>query len=130
MLEEIDLFRLSHTMARHAGARQAVVAQNMAHADTPGYAARDIAPFSAHLEAGPGFAPRATRPGHLNGSPAGALPGFEPRIDRAAVRDPNGNSVSLESEMLRGVEVSRQHNRALAIYRSGLNVLRAAIGRN
>jgi len=130
MLEEIDLFRLSYAMARHAGARQAVVAQNMAHADTPGYAARDIAPFSAHLETGPGFAPRATRPGHLNGSLTRTRPDYEPQIDRAAVRDPNGNSVALETEMLRGVEVSRQHNRALAIYRSGLNVLRAAIGRN
>ncbi|MFB9148530.1 FlgB family protein [Roseovarius ramblicola] len=127
MLEEIDLFRLSHAMARHAGARQAVVAQNMANADTPGYAARDIAPFSAYLEGGAGFAARATRPGHF-GAPATA-PGFAPRIDRGAVRDPNGNSVALETEMLRGVEVRRQHDRALAIYRSGLNVLRAAIGR-
>jgi len=130
MLEEIDLFRLSHAMARHAGARQAVVAQNMAHADTPGYAARDIAPFSAYLGGTAGFAPRATRPGHLNGSHAGIAPGFAPRIDRTATRDPNGNSVALETEMLRAVEVRRQHNRALAIWRSGLGVLRAAIGRN
>lgn len=128
MLEEIDLFRLSHAMARHAGARQAVVARNMAHADTPGYGARDIAPFAAHIEGDARFAPRATRPGHLNGSLTGL--GFEPRIDRDAVRDPNGNSVALETEMLRGVEVKRQHDRALAIYRSGLSVLRAAIGRN
>jgi len=128
MLEQIDLFRLSHAMARHAGARQAVVAQNMANADTPGYAARDITPFATHVEGRSGFTPRATRPGHLSGSGPGR--GFEPRIDRDAVRDPNRNSVALETEMLRGVEVRRQHNRALAIYRSGLNVLRAAIGRS
>lgn len=127
MLEEIDLFRLSHAMARHAGARQAIVAQNMAHADTPGYAARDIASFTTHFEGRLGFAPRATRPGHLD-TPASA-PGFAPHVDRTAVRDPNGNSVALETEMLRGVEVRRQHDRALAIYRAGLNVLRAAIGR-
>jgi flagellar basal-body rod protein FlgB len=130
MLEEIDLFRLAHAMARHAGARQAVVAQNMAHADTPGYAARDIAPFAAHLGESGGVAPRATRPGHFDPGPAGTPPGFAPQIDRTAVRDPNGNSVALETEMLRGIEVKRQHDRALAIYRSGLNVLRAAIGRN
>jgi flagellar basal-body rod protein FlgB len=128
MLEEIDLFRLSHAMARHAGTRQAVVAQNMAHADTPGYAARDIAPFAAHFEDAAGFAPRATRPGHLAGRGQGA--DFEPRIDRDATRDPNGNSVALESEMLRSVEVKRQHDRALAIYRAGLGVLRTAIGRS
>lgn len=125
MFENLEIFRLSHAMARHAGARQAVVARNMANADTPGYRARDIAPFSEVLEAGPGM--RATRPGHRFG---GEGPGvFEPRIERGAARDPNGNSVSLETEMLRGVEVQRQHSRALAIYRSGLSVLRAALGR-
>ncbi|MGR3461383.1 MAG: FlgB family protein [Roseovarius sp.] len=128
MLEEIDLFRLSYAMARHAGARQAVVAQNMAHADTPGYGARDIAPFASYLEGRAGFVPRTTRPGHLAGSRAGRE--FVPRIDRDAVRDPNGNSVALETEMLRGVEVKRQHDRALAIYRSGLSVLRTAVGRS
>lgn len=127
MLEEIDLFRLSHAMARHAGARQAVVAQNMAHADTPGYGARDIAPFSAYVEGDSGFALRATRPGHFVGTGSGGE--FEPRIERDAIRDPNGNSVALETEMLRGVEVKRQHDRALAIYRAGLSVLRTAIGR-
>ena len=127
MLEEINIFRLSGAMARHAGARQAVVAQNMANADTPGYGARDIAPFSAHVEGGSGFALRATRPGHFAGTGSGGA--FEPRIDRDAIRDPNGNSVALETEMLRGVEVKRQHDRALAIYRAGLSVLRTAIGR-
>ncbi len=128
MLEEIDLFRLSHAMARHAGARQAVVAQNMANADTPGYGARDIAPFAAHLGDGPGFVARATRPGHLTGPAPGRE--FEARIERDAIRDPNGNSVALETEMLRGVDTKRQHDRALAIYRAGLNVLRTAIGRS
>jgi len=127
MFENLDIFRMSHAMARHAGARQAVVAQNMANADTPGYAARDIAPFTALYETGGrGDPPRATRPGHLLGNGPG---GFEPITDREATRDPNGNSVSLETEMLRAIDVQRQHNRALAIYRSSLTVLRSALGR-
>ncbi|PKQ13590.1 MAG: flagellar biosynthesis protein FlgB [Alphaproteobacteria bacterium HGW-Alphaproteobacteria-1] len=126
MFENLEVFRLSHALARHAGARQAVVAQNMANADTPDYAARDIAPFSAHLEATQGM--RATRPGHLFGQ-SGPL-AFEAHEERGAARDPNGNSVSLETEMLRAVDVQRQHGRALAIYRSGLTVLRTAISRS
>jgi flagellar basal-body rod protein FlgB len=126
MFENLDVFRLSHALARHAGARQAVVAQNMANADTPDYAARDIAPFSAYLDAPPGM--RATRPGHLFGQ-GGPQP-FEPHAERGTARDPNGNSVSLETEMLRAVDVQRQHGRALAIYRSGLTVLRTAISRS
>jgi|SRR6056297_928919 len=128
MFDNLDVFTLSHAMARHAGKRQAVVSQNMANADTPGYVARDVAPFSAHVSGEDAFAARATRPGHL----FGAAPGrdFEVMTDRSAARDPNGNSVSLESEMLRGVEAKRQHDRALAIYKSGLTVLRTALGRN
>jgi flagellar basal-body rod protein FlgB len=127
MFENLDIFRMSHAMARHAGARQAVVAQNLANADTPGYAARDIAPFTALYEpGGRGEAPRATRPGHLLGGGRG---GFELFTDEAATRDPNGNSVSLETEMLRAIDVQRQHDRALAIYRSSLTVLRTALGR-
>jgi flagellar basal-body rod protein FlgB len=61
--------------------------------------------------------------------------GAEARLDFAvakdpdAVADPNGNSVALETEMLRAVDVKRQHDRALAIYKSSLTVLRTAIGR-
>ncbi|MBC7131947.1 MAG: FlgB family protein [Roseovarius sp.] len=126
MFENLDVFRLSHALARHAGARQAVVAQNMANADTPGYAAREIAPFAAFVDAAPGM--RATRPGHLFGQ--GDTPRFEARTERGATRDPNGNSVSLETEMLRAVDLARDHDRALAIYRSGMTVLRTAISRS
>ena len=128
MFENLDIFRMSYAMARHAGARQAVVAQNMANADTPGYAARDIAAFAALYEtSGRSAAPRATRPGHLLGS--GGSTGPDPFTDDEATRDPNGNSVSLETEMLRAIDVQRQHDRAIAIYRSSLTVLRTALGR-
>ena len=60
----------------------------------------------------------------------GGGPEFEARQARGAARDPNGNSVSLETEMLRAVDVQRQHSLALAIYRSGLSVLRTAISRS
>lgn len=128
MFENLDVFRMSYAMATHAGARQAVVAQNMANADTPGYAARDIVPFETLYDgAGATPAPRATRPGHLLGQGAG---GELASIERdGAQRDPNGNSVALETEMLNAVEVKRQHDRAIAIYRSSLTVLRSALGR-
>ncbi|MDG1803103.1 MAG: flagellar biosynthesis protein FlgB, partial [Paracoccaceae bacterium] len=42
---------------------------------------------------------------------------------------PNGNSVSLEQEMLRSVDAQRQHNRALAIYKHTMTVLRSSLGR-
>ncbi|HEY9038379.1 MAG TPA: FlgB family protein [Roseovarius sp.] len=114
-------------MAQHAGARQSVLARNLANADTPGYKARDIAPFAQTYEGGSGFAPRATRPGHVSESAGGYA--VEMRDAADGETDPNGNSVSLEQEMLKSVDVKRQHDRSLAIYKSALTVLRSATGR-
>lgn len=125
MFQNLEIFRMAHAMASHAGARQAVVARNMANADTPGYAAQDIAPFAESYLAGRNSGLRPTRGTHLNGT-AGDYAVIE---RRDAVPDPNGNSVSLETEMLTAVAVKRQHDRALAIYKSSLTVLRAALGR-
>lgn len=128
MFENMEIFRMAHALARHAGARQAVVSQNMANADTPGYAARDIAAFAqVYAPDGGGQSLRATRAGHMLG--ADARLDFAVAKDPDAVADPNGNSVTLETEMLRAVDVKRQHDRALAIYKSSLTVLRTAIGR-
>ncbi len=126
MFENLDIFRMSHAMARHAGTRQALIAQNMANADTPGYAARDLAPFQAYLETNIGdFRPRATRAAHLHG--AGVNRAYDPSIRHDGEADPNGNSVSIETEMVKAVEVKRQHDRALAIYKHSLTVLRSAV---
>ena len=46
MLEEIDLFRLAGSRMRYLTERQSVVARNIANADTPGYRAQDLTPFS------------------------------------------------------------------------------------
>ncbi len=128
MFEKLEIFRTAQAMAVHAGARQAVVAQNMANADTPGYAAREIVPFKAVMEAGnSGIGQKATRAGHLNGTNNSLQ--FDVSETRDALADPNGNSVSLEEEMIKAVDVKRQHDMALAIYKSSLTILRTAISR-
>lgn len=128
MFQNLEMFRMAHAMAAHAGVRQGVVAANMANADTPGYRARDVVPFTSFYDgnSGPMHA-RATRAGHLNGAFGPENPGLvTPASNDSA---PNGNSVSLEAEMLKAVDVQRQHERAITIYRSGLTILRASIGR-
>ena len=77
-----------------------MISENVAHADTPGYRARDIADFATTLESTPAFAARTTRPGHI-GFGADAR-GFEPREATAfGAETPNGNTVSLEDQMIR-----------------------------
>lgn len=128
MFADLSVFRLASAMAAHAGARQTVIARNMANADTPGYAAQDIPAFQALVDADTaGFAPRATRPGHRFPGAAEAV--FTPRDRPGAAADPNGNSVALETEMISAAETMRQHDRALAIYRASLGILRGALGR-
>lgn len=127
MFKTLEIFKVSHAMATHAATRQAVVAENMANADTPDYRARDITPFKEIYRADEGnTAMRTTREGHLGG----ALQVRDAAAQEAAFEvSPNGNSVSLEEEMLKSVEVKRQHDRALAIYKHSLGVIRTTLGR-
>lgn len=126
MFKNLEMFQTSFDMARHAGARQGVTAANMANADTPGYRAREIAPFAESYVARGATDLKATRSGHLGASAATA----SPRVSFSdAEPAPNGNSVSIEHEMLKAVEIHREHNRALAIYKHSLDVLRMSIGR-
>ena len=128
MFTELNVFKLANAMATHAGTRQALVSQNIANADTPGYHAKDIKPFSEVFDdnSQPGDM-RASRNGHLNGSSSQGLNWAV--SESGSGTDPNNNSVSIESEILKSVEVKRQHDRALAIYKSSMNVLRTSLGR-
>lgn len=128
MFKNLDVFRLASASASHAATHQAVVAQNIANADTPDYKARDVVPFSdmVNLDNGASYQ-RATRDAHLNGLKPGMAP--EIRTSENAALSPNGNNVSIEEQMANAVNVKRQHDRALAIYKSSLTVLRSSLGR-
>ncbi len=127
MFEKLQIFQTADAMARHAATRQAVISQNVANADTPGYRARDMADFASVWNPNKSGAMRATRASHLNGAMPQQMPGARP----VATTDtaPNGNTVSLEEEMVKAARTKGQHSRALAVYRSGLSVLRASLGR-
>jgi flagellar basal-body rod protein FlgB len=127
MFSDLNVFKTAYAMATHAGQRQAVIARNMANADTPGYQPRDLEAFQTAFEkTGRQSEMTATRAGHLNGAMAPA-PWAE--YEAAPSGDPNGNGVSVEEEMLKAVEVKRQHDRALAIYKSSIGILRTSLGR-
>lgn len=127
MFQDLKVFKTAFALATHAGARQSVVAGNLANADTPGYRARDVTPFSdAYGDESGSTQMRTTRAGHLGSD---LVERTWPTYFPDTPADPDGNSVSIEEEMLKAVEVKRQYDRAIAIYRSGLNVLRTSIGR-
>ncbi len=134
MFQTLDVFRTAMAMARHAGAAQAASAQNIANADTPGYRGVDLPDFAETLGQTAG-AMRATRAGHfgaghfvghLGGQSLSAPP--PDFVERRGTEDPNGNTVSIEVEMLGAVDAQRAHERALSIYRSNLTLLRTSLG--
>ncbi len=127
MFQSLDVFQTAAAMARHAGARQAVTAANVANADTPGYQARRLASFAdIHAQAG-GARLEARRVGHIGHSSAHAS--SSKTINAGSEPAPNGNAVSVEEEMLHSVNIMREHSRALAIYKHAMTVLRTTIGR-
>jgi flagellar basal-body rod protein FlgB len=126
MYGNLDVIQRATDMARHSAARQAVVAQNLANADTPGYRALAMPSYEMALRQRPGLALSGTRPGHLG--TVAALSDSRAR-DRMTEPAPNGNAVSLEAEMLQGVEAQREHSRALSIWRHAIGVLRTSLGR-
>lgn len=113
MFESLEVMRMAEAMAVHASARQAVIARNVAHADTPGYRARDITPFSEAYAAA---------------STEGIRTSIE-TFDRSSGGSPNGNSVSVETEIVKATETRHQHDMALSIYQSAMTILRASLGR-
>lgn len=135
MTTDLAILRMAGGLAAHAAARQSVIADNVANADTPGYKARDIKPFAdAYSElsrpAGRGFQPAATRPGHLLFDDAQPPPSFEPIFaTRLGTSSPNGNTVGLEDQMIRSAEVKLNHDLALGVYAKSLEILRASMGR-
>lgn len=125
MFQNLNIFSASGALSAYAGRKQAVVASNIAHADTPGYKAQRVPDFHETLRM-QSAALRATRPRHLGqGWGSAAIRSHDLRAEAA----PNGNTVSLEQEMVLSVEAQRAHSRALAIYKHGLGVLRMSLGR-
>ena len=125
MFEKLELTRMAQSMAARAGARLGVIAQNVANADTPGYKAADMPSFAETYDDS-NFQMRTTRPGHFGTATD------DPRavITRnSGAGSPNGNTVSLEQEMVKAASAKQDHDMALAIYRNTSAIIRASLGR-
>ncbi len=129
MFDNLAIFKISSAMASHASRRHAIVAENMANSDTPGFKARKIAKFSDVVD---GFEikqnMRSTRQTHMFAAPSNA-----PHAKIETVRGdaaPNGNTVSIEREMFEAVSAKREHDRAMTIYKSALKIIQTTLARS
>ncbi|OCW56197.1 flagellar basal body rod protein FlgB [Hoeflea olei] len=105
-MQPIQLFDLTSKQAHWLTVRQSVVAGNIANANTPGYAARDVAAFEAVLQE-TGTRMAATQPGHFQED---SIRGSVSSSDNRGVEVlPSGNSVNLPDELSKTGEIKRMY---------------------
>ncbi|MEM9393533.1 MAG: FlgB family protein [Pseudomonadota bacterium] len=127
MMSNLALAQMASNMSAYAAERHNVIARNIANADTPGYRSLDLPPYSNDGATNSSTFLKATRSQHISTGPE--TTSFARLHDTTRNTAQNGNSVSLEAEMIRMAENRENYDRALAVYRSTTNVLRTSIGR-
>jgi flagellar basal-body rod protein FlgB len=132
---QIPLFAMLRQRLGYLGERQRVIAENVANADTPGYAPRDLKAFkfTAQLQSqqvGLAMQPAQTSAGHLPGGSArspgmssGAFKAVK-SVDTETTLD--GNSVVLEDQMIKMSEARMQYDAAIGFYQKSMALLRMA----
>lgn len=128
MFAKPQVMEIAAARAAHAALRQSAIAGNVANADTPAYRAQDVADFESIWRDTSGAGLRHTRAGHVGGADAPVAGQVTTRPQPGSL-SPNGNDVSLETEMVAAATVKKDHDLALAVYRTSLDILRASLGR-
>lgn len=108
MTSPVYLFDLASRQAQWLATRQSTISGNIANANTPSYKARDVEPFADVLDK-TRLTMAATNASHIGFSPSHAEGA---KVKKADTWDTvySNNSVSLEQELLKAGEVSRQHS--------------------
>ena len=133
-MTDIPVLRAIKDKLKYHEARQKVLAENVSNADTPGYTGRDIkAPdfFRVAVE-GDSSRPVAavvTSPLHIATTPIGGDTGFrQQKVDGYEVT-PDGNSVSLEDQMMKVTQNQMDYQMATSLYARSLGLLKTALGK-
>lgn len=124
-MDDIPLFGQLRGRLDWLAQRQRLTAENVANADTPGYAARDLSAPPAN------FADALSRVELVRSSGAHmSVPDSAGRFEVITRPDSettlDGNSVVVEEQMLRMAESRMAYDAAIGLYQKSLNMLRLA----
>jgi flagellar basal-body rod protein FlgB len=124
-MSNLQLVSLAMQKSEWLAARQSVIAQNIANANTPSYKVRDLMPFEAVL-ANTGLEMAATSSRHMAVAEQG--------VSASIVTSPsngdmtfNGNNVSLEGEMAKLGETTSQYALSTSIIKSFHKMMMLAV---
>jgi flagellar basal-body rod protein FlgB len=102
-MEPVHLFNLLSLQRGWLSARQTVVSQNIANANTPGYKTQDISDFAKTLDRA-GLQMTTTDPSHQYVAPKVGDVAFSKNGESWEVSH-SGNDVSLEAELMKAGEI-------------------------
>ena len=119
-----DLFSLADQRLKYLDKRAALLAENIANVDTPGWKGRDLLPFSQALKAAT-VTPERTSPMHLTGTSASVAGSREDGGERA----PDGNTVKLDEELAKLADTETAQTLVTDLYSKYLGLFRTALGR-
>jgi flagellar basal-body rod protein FlgB len=116
-MRPIHLFDITAQHNRWLAAREAVLAGNIANANTPGYKAQDLTPFEQVLEA-TSLEMSTTAPGHM--VPDSVAGGSAPDKRQGSTWDivHSGNSVSMENELMKAGEVNGAYSMNMGVLKA------------
>ena len=109
------VLQLAAQRTQWLSSRDELIAANIANANTPGYRATDLRPFSAVLD--------STQVSMVSTNPAHMTPGDDGFAEARAIESDSpettlsGNSVDVEDEMMKLGEVNRDYTMATNIKR-------------
>jgi flagellar basal-body rod protein FlgB len=133
-IADIPIFSMLRTRLDWAQARQRLLAENVANADTPKFQARDLAPLKlddAPLAAGntvQTVSLTRTDSSHIEGVGLSQIPYSDGKAPTFEVR-PTGNAVNLEEEMMKVAANQMDFQTATALYTRSLNLIKTALGK-
>mgnify|MGYP001809727416 CR=1 FL=1 len=132
---DIPLFSMLRSRLGYLSDRQNVIAENIANANTPGFVARDVAPFTFESQlrgqAGRGLGmmqPAQTQAGHMAAAPRKTSSQAHAKSRKTGDSEVtlNGNAVVLEDQMIKMTETRMQYDAAIGFYQKSMALLRMA----
>jgi flagellar basal-body rod protein FlgB len=128
-ISDIPILSMLRTRMQWHQARQEVLAENVANADTPNYQAKDISPldFDGQVSAA-SLAMVSTDPNHITDQNGGGSQFASDSSGRYEIR-PRGNSVTHEDEMMKVAANQMDYEAVTSLYTHSLSLIKLAIGR-
>ncbi len=121
---EPSLISALKTKMRWHEARQGVLAENVANAQTPNFRAHELAPVD-FSNSSMGLSRTDSRHMSLASVDPTGRPGKEDNFERT----PDGNTVVLEEQMTKAAQNQMDHQMAAMLYQKSLGLIRTALGR-